>query len=111
MDEFNRGGEISGAAPKMSPEYTDAVLKAMLTVAELGDKITSRAGLSPVEGLLLLNSTWTLYLYALSSGNIAEAKETAELADLVCVYLKLCGYVVTFEDNGYCVTTRKQKGN
>lgn len=110
MDEPNSRGELFGAGavpgPKMSEEYMLVMFDATVALIELGQKITDRINLTPEEGARLLNASWTVYLFALGDGDIQEAKEAADFTTLVSKYLELCGYLVRFEDKGYCV----QKG-
>lgn len=92
-----------GPRPR-SVEYFIAMVKATTFTERLSPKLFGRRPLTTAEGTKLLDVNWQMYLHAMSDGDFAWAKETAEFVELVEECLRLQGYIVELKPNGkYCV--------
>lgn len=92
-----------------SAELQMSMFVATLTLDEIAPKIAARLPLTPGECSRLLNTNWTVYLYAVADGELAEAKEAKSFDNTMLDYVKLHGYSVTFKNNVYCITGRKSR--
>lgn len=87
----------------MSKEYRKAMEHAFFVTQCVAPKLLERKPLNSQEGEELLNAQWKLYLCALESRDIGEAKLTIEFIHEIEQHLWLFGFEVLLKNNLYLV--------